>query len=272
MSVGIAFKGPEGIVLAADSRVTITAQRPGPGNTTLLLPATYDTATKLLRVAGQDYVAAVTYGLGALGGAEPRTAHSFLPEFEEELTNSKAGRLGVEAFAHRIGEFYGRQYATLMPAGSTMDMIFLVGGFDERAAYGRVFEVKVPGHPDPVEQNPGQQFGPTIGGQTDIIVRMLRGFDQRTVPLAKDHLKLTAPKADSLESHLKDNLGLPVPFQFLPLQDCVDLAIFLIRATITMQRWMVDIRGVGGAIDVATITRTAGFRAVQQKEIVGEAT
>jgi hypothetical protein len=258
-------------VLAADSRVTITAQRPGPANTTLLLPATYDTATKLLKVTGQNYVAAVTYGLGALGGAEPRTAHSFLPELEEELADSKVGRLGVEDFAKRLGEFYGRQYTALMPVGSAMDMIFLVGGFDAKAAYGRVFEVKIPSNPDPVEQNPGQQFGPTIGGQTDIIVRMLRGFDQRTVPLAKDHLQLTDPKASALESYLKDKLGLPVPFQFLPLQDCVDLAIFLIRATITMQRWMVDIRGVGGAIDVATIVRTTGFHPVQQKEIVGEA-
>jgi len=272
LSVGIAFKGPEGIVLAADSRVTITAQRPGPGNSTLLLPVTYDTATKLLKVAGQNYVAAVTFGLGALGGTEPRTAHSYLPEFEEELVEAKAGRLKVQEFAERLGDFYGRQYTSLMPVGSPGgDMVFLVGGFDEKAAYGRVFEVKVPSNPAPIEQSPGSaEFGPTIGGQTDIIIRMLQGYDQKTITLAKNHLKLTDPQAESLRDHLHSNLGLPVPFQFLPLQDCVDLAIFLIRATITMQRWIVDIRGVGGAIDVATITRTDGFRAVQQKAIMGE--
>ncbi len=42
------------------------------------------------------------------------------------------------------------------------------------------------------------------------------------------------------------------------------------QADAQLQRFLVDIRGVGGDIDVATITRTEGFRAIQQKEIVGE--
>lgn len=64
--------------------------------------------------------------------------------------------------------------------------------------------------------------------------------------------------------------NLPIPYQFLPLQDCVDLSIFLVRTTIELQKWMIDIRGVGGVIDVATITRTEGFKYVQRKEIKGD--
>ena len=64
MSLAIAFKGPEGLVLAADSRVTLTfqTQMPASGGTPALLivPAFYDNATKLLRVQSQGYVAAVT--------------------------------------------------------------------------------------------------------------------------------------------------------------------------------------------------------------------
>jgi hypothetical protein len=37
-----------------------------------------------------------------------------------------------------------------------------------------------------------------------------------------------------------------------------------------IQNWIVGVRGVGGAIDVATITRTDGFQSVQRKAIVGE--
>ena len=80
MSLGIAFKGPEGIVLAADSRVTLNASRKD-GNKEVVIPATYDHATKLLRVSHQKHVGAITYGLGAISNKEPRTAHSFLPEF-----------------------------------------------------------------------------------------------------------------------------------------------------------------------------------------------
>ncbi len=73
MSLGIAFKGPEGIVLAADSRVTLTVipQLPSiplpPGLPAMMVPATFDNATKLLRVKGQGHVGAVTYGIGAIG-------------------------------------------------------------------------------------------------------------------------------------------------------------------------------------------------------------
>jgi hypothetical protein len=84
MSLGIVFKGPEGIVLAADSRVTLNAQQKSPDGTITLLPATFDNATKLLSVNGCSNVGVVTYGLGALG-TPPRTPHSYISEFENHL-------------------------------------------------------------------------------------------------------------------------------------------------------------------------------------------
>ncbi len=51
MSLGMIFKGPEGIVLAADSRVTLNATIPN-SNPLIQIPATFDYATKLLKVEG----------------------------------------------------------------------------------------------------------------------------------------------------------------------------------------------------------------------------
>jgi len=62
---------------------------------------------------------------------------------------------------------------------------------------------------------------------------------------------------------------MPIPYQFLPLHDCVDPSIFLIKTTAKLQGWTTGTRGVGGAIDVATVIRTEIFRAVQEKRIVG---
>src|SRR5436190_15074316 len=110
MSLGIAFKGAEGIVLAADSRVTLLTMDP---STKTHLPATFDNATKLLRVSQQGFIGAVTYGVGALGTKEPRTAHSFMPEFEAELSKTypldregKMQRLPVKEFAERLSAFF----------------------------------------------------------------------------------------------------------------------------------------------------------------------
>ena len=278
MSLGIIFKGPEGLVLAADSRVTLTAQlRPQgvpPGQPIpppMLLPATFDNATKLLKVKGQEYIGAVTYGAGAIGQAEPRTAHSFLPEFEAQLRDENPGRMSVEEFAKKLSDFYMTQWRATMPSPYTgADMIFLIGGFNEGAVYGRVFELFLPSRPDPHEQLVGTgSFGAVWGGQREFVDRLLQGYDPGVLHLAKAELTLNSIAIQRLQDRLAQ-LAIPIPYQFLPLQDCVDLSTFLIRTTITLQQWQIGVRGVGGAIDVATITQTDGFQPVQQKKIRGE--
>ena len=85
-----------------------------------------------------------------------------------------------------------------------------------------------------------------------------------------EKLRPGAEQMAALREEVLPGLAMPIPYQFLPLQDCVDLAIFLIRATAKLQAFTTGARGVGGAVDVATVTRTEGFRAVQEKRIVGE--
>jgi hypothetical protein len=278
LSLGIAFKGPEGIVLAADSRVTLQTQQTQAQQvgTNAVIPSYYDNATKLLGVKGQDFVGAVTYGVGALGGGPgaplPRTAHSYIPEFEQELLREVGeARLSVEDFAAKLGGFFHRQWDATMPTTTPANetLVFLVGGYDEGSAYGRVFEVVIPTAPAPAERNP-DDFGITWGGQVEVVGRLLNGYDPNLEPLIATHVHLNAAQTRSLRDDVLRTLAAPIPFQFLPLQDCVDLAIFLVKATATLQKWTLGIRGVGGAIDVATITRTGGFKAVQEKRVEGE--
>jgi hypothetical protein len=275
MSLGIAVKGPEGIVLAADSRVTLFGQFQNPlMPQQMLLPASFDNATKLLKVKSQSHIAAVTYGAGAIGLQQPRTAHSFLPEFEREL-GPRQGRLSVPDFAQRLSAFFmGQWRAAGMPMQlrpGDQDMVFLVGGYDEDAAYGRIFEIHIPIASAPSEKMPVDQFGAVWGGQRNITDRILQGFDAAAPEIIFDLLDVpAAARTPDLETQMRTRLGLKIPIQFLPLQDCVDLAIFLIRATTLLQKWVVDVRGVGGAVDVATITRTDGFNPVQLKRIMGE--
>jgi hypothetical protein len=269
MSLGIAFKGPEGIVLAADSRVTLTAEMQR-GGEKMMFPATYDNATKLLQLSGIDNVGVVTYGIGAIGQQEPRTAHSFLPELEETLSKEEIDQFSVEEFAKKFSDFFIAQWNAKMPAEySGPDMVFLIGGFDAGAAYGKVYKVAIPSNPAPEEQN-ANQFGVTWGGQLEYTNRLIKGFDPQLPMIAKTFLKLTDEQQVALEKHLEGVLSTRIPYQFLPLQDCVNLSIFLIRTTMELQNWIVGVRGVGGAIDVATITRTDGFKAVQRKIIVGQ--
>jgi len=275
MSLAIVFKGTEGVVLAADSRVTLTVMTQGlPGMPPTPLHATFDNATKFLRVNGQDFIGTVTYGMGALGQREPRTAHSFLPEFEEELQKSGSKRLPVKDFAERLGQFFLRKWKEQgMPekVDPAQDMVFVVGGFNEGEAYGRVYELHIPSSPIPYEWHAGEgQFGVVWGGQSEFVHRLISGYDPRVFGLVKECLKLDDPVTNEVHEYVKSRIQAPIPFQFLPLQDCVNLAILLIRATMTIQTFTVGLRGVGGAIDVAAITRINGLQLIQSKEIIGE--
>jgi hypothetical protein len=269
MSLGIAFKGPEGIVLAADSRVTLMAEM-RQNQEKRLLPSTFDNATKLLQIDKQEYIGVVTYGLGAIGQQEPRTAHSFLPELDNALPTK---RMSVEGFTGELSEFFLRQWQATMPEDwGGPDITFLVGGYDEGDVYGKVFQINIPSHPEPIEWNAGAQFGVTWGGQLEYINRLVKGFDPELPSIVQGYLKLSEEQRREIEQHLERELSSRIPYQFLPLQDCVDLSVFLIRTTIELQAWIIGVRGVGGAIDVATITRTDGFKPIRRKTIVARNT
>ena len=72
----------------------------------------------------------------------------------------------------------------------------------------------------------------------------------------------------NLNDELHKELQFPIPYDVLALQDCIDLAIFLIRSTMTLQRLAVTVRGVGGPVEVAVITRSKSIDFVQKKEIM----
>lgn len=226
MSLGIVFKGPEGVVLAADSRVTLTAQIQAQGQN-IHIPATYDNATKLLPFHKQPYVGAITYGLGAIGQAEPRTAHSFIPEFEAALNPQ---RLPVFDFARELSTFFMAKWnQNPFPNYAGPPMIFLVAGYDAGAAYGRVFQFGIPTDPNPVEQNAGT-FGLLWGGQKEFADRIILGFDDSLPQHTQQELHLSDQQRDLLKTSLRTKYQAPIPYQFLPLQDCVDISIFLVRA------------------------------------------
>ncbi len=270
MSLGIVFKGTEGIVLAADSRVTLEYHTNLAQNKMLVHQSTFDNATKLLQVNGQEYIGAVTYGLAALGGNEPRTAHSLIPEFEAKIGGFSADRMNVEQFSVELSAFFMEQWKIYMPTSyQGSPMIFLVGGYDEDAPYGHIYEFSIPNIPKPKELNP-KKFGITLGGQNEYVTRILRGFDPSIGLHLKDKLGLKSEQVPEIIEYLTNKLALRIPYEFLPLQDCVDLCIFLIKATIQMQQLAIGIRGVGGAIDVAIITKQEGFTPIQEKSIAGE--
>jgi hypothetical protein len=279
MSLAVVFKGPEGLVLAADSRVTMTMVEEQQSPEVIQRAVShrhFDNATKLLGLGGHPNVGIVTFGQGSIGEEQPRMAHGFIPEFEAHINANGRGDVGeesnlvpVEEMARQLGEFFLEQWkkAEMPESEDTDPMVFLVAGFDESDAYGRLFRVSVPNRIDP-EELIQDNFGIEWGGQSFLAERLMVGMAPRAMEILHAELKLTDDQLEVLGQKLSSMLQLPIPVQFLPLQDAVDLSTFLVDMTATVMTWTAGpVQGVGGDVDVATITRTDGFQSVKQKRI-----
>lgn len=269
MSLGIVVKGSEGVVLAADSRVTLIAEAQGPNTPNVRLPVNFDNATKLLTFAKPNsWIGAVTYGDAVIGTnmSDLRTAQSLIPEFEVGLPDE---RLTVLDFSTRLSNFFLQQWKAKMPENAkATGMVFVVGGFDVDAPYGRTYIFNIPNKPTPEERSPGG-FGITFGGQHESTTRLIKGYDPRVLDLARRIFNPPVQRMDEFEQAL-GVLNMGIPYAVLPLQDCIDLAIFPMKTTMSAQNLTIGVRGVGGSIDVAVITRRAGLEIIQQKQLVGE--
>ena len=263
MSLGVAIKGPEGLVLAADSRVTLSVQHPNIPP----LQINFDNATKLLSFTEPpNFAGAVTYGTAVI---ELRTARSFIPELEEKVLETKQERLTVEEYAGIISTFFQEQWHKVMPEDhSGPPMTFIVAGYGPDDAYGRVYLVNIPFDPDPVEQNPGEtNFGMTWGGQLSLVSRLIHGYDPALPAILQKNLEIGDEEMNDLLQEIRQSLEFQIPYQVLPLQDCVDLATLLMRTTMDAQKLAVTVRGVGGLMELAVITRTHGLDYIQRKSI-----
>lgn len=264
MSLGVVIKGTEGVVLAIDSRVTLEASRKGESPFTI----NFDNATKLLSFQKpHDYVGAVTYGPAVIGR---RTIHSFIPEFEQKILTNDKDRINILGYSERLSNFFMKCWNKSMPKNvPAIDIIFIVGGYDKKEAYGSIFTFGIPSHPKPEQKNP-KGFGMSWGGQLQFATRIIHGYDPNFLDIIRNTLNINTQQVNEIREELKKNLEFPIPYDILALQDCVDLAVFLIRSTMTAQRLAIGRRGVGGPIDVAIIKRTKEITFIQKKIIQGE--
>lgn len=268
MSLGVVIKGPEGLVLAADSRITLEAIAPNSHP----IHVSYDNATKLLSFNKEPnhWFGAVTYGAAVIG---LRTAHSYIPEFELDLENKHKGkRIKVENFAQELSDFFFSRWKEEIPGDySGPGMTFVVAGFDQDSAYGKVYIFTIPSQPSPGPRHRlEKEFGMTWGGQLSVVSRLIHGYDPILLKLLKEKCELNDKQIDEIQKSIKQNIEYNIPYDILPLQDCVDLAIFLIRTTISAQGLAIGLRGVGGPIDIATISSTKGLEPIQRKNVHGE--
>jgi hypothetical protein len=266
--VGIALS--EGIVLAGDSRLTQTVPMMGFQSRVLS-----DNGSKVFSV-GKFGIA--TYGEAFMQG---RTIASWVDDYRSKENKSTDD---IDAFGTKFSAFIKNVYdasfplAVNPPPNAPVPMRpvlgFLMAGYDEHGI-GKLLFMEFPNTPTPqsshdTHQNTGAQWN----GQTDVIQRLVMGYDPSIGFL---------PAFNSISNGQKAALGQQLmPLQYniawnaLMLQDGVDLASTFIKTTINMQRFAngtllmpIGIPGVGGTIDVLVV-KPSGVEWVKHKNLIAD--
>lgn len=149
---------------------------------------------------------------------------------------------------------------------------FIVAGFNNDNSY-QVFSIYVPGTVEKKRDSSekGLEYGASWIGQTDVLSRIVLGFDGRigNLPMIQNATALFTQQG--VQQQLR-SLEYNIQWGTMTLQDGVDFSVLAIKTTTAIQRFSDgivgdpgDMPGVGGPIDVAIITPEKGFIWVTRK-------
>lgn len=176
MTINVLVKCPEGIVLGADSLVSLTVR--GEESSKKEEVAALITDVRKIFQIGRLPVGVLLNGVTAVQG---QTVEDILAEYAEKLSpDIKDGPFKLGDVAQGLGQFVQTKFS----AESTSSLQLILGGFSRGRTdcrYGEAYTIDWPGGRCQ-EQYPGDRaFGVILGGHPDPIYRFLFGFDRLAI-------------------------------------------------------------------------------------------
>jgi len=237
MSFVITVQIKEGIVMAADSRLTLTRSESDPGGNTILTQVPIsDANTKLF--CTEAGIGISTFGAASVDD-EPLAGH--IEEFIRQEANSES------ATPNDVGKGLCDYFNKMK---TPPDTGFHVSGYtiDAGKSIPEVWRCTVLGSVC-AQTRPSDQCGASSNGDTGLMGRI---FTEVFVKTSDDKF---------------ESMGNPqIPFVYFTLQDAIDFAFFATRSTIDFTRFQPVSQTVGGPIDVLVI-RPVGHSWVAKKEL-----
>jgi hypothetical protein len=238
MSFVITVYVPTGVVMASDSRQSITIEGKSPDGKPMpkIETVSSDFAYKTFLLPTQS-VGINTFGESLLGKT---SIESHIKRFAEEILDDNDD---INSIPQKLIDFFRRDFPQA-------DTAFHVAGYNriERKSIPYVFLCHV-GKNSIQRQNLAPNtdtivYGATWGGQADVIASLLQPTQ-------------TQPKP-------------PIIWDAMTVQDAIDFAIYAVRTTIDTMRFQARPKNVGGPVDVLLIRPDEPPRWIQRKEFRGE--
>lgn len=258
MTVIVSVKINDGIIMASDSASTF-----GTGQI-------YLTADKIVNLVKGLHIGVMVTGDGGIGAESIAT---LLKDLRRRLDGSDPHpwvldrrSYTMEEVAQRIREFIFDEKRCALPDPNAF-MVLKVCGYSFDRPLPEIWQVKIVGTTcDPPTLMRGEDtFGVNWDGQYEPLNRLILGLgmgfkDASTKELG---IAVTGAKETAIMSALYETMALPA----MPIQDAIDLARYLVETTIGYIRFAVRMqpKSVGGAVEIAAITKHEGFRWVQRR-------
>jgi hypothetical protein len=238
MSFVITVYVPAGIVMASDSRQSITIEGKTPDGKPLpkieTVSSDFVYKTYLL---GRQRVGINSFGEALLGKIN---TESHIRRFSEEVLDDDDD---VTTIPRKLVDFLRRDFPQA-------DSAFHLAGFKraEKKSVPYVFFCHV-GKDKVQRQNvaPDSEnvvYGATWGGQADVIASLVQPTQAQPKP--------------------------PIIWDAMTIQDAIDFAIYAVRTTIDTMRFQARPKNVGGPVDVLLVSPDEPPRWIQRKEFRGE--
>ena len=253
MTIAIAIRTGSAVVFAADSKIT-TAGVVGveEDGSPRWQEQTYDNATKVVRDRSGSMMAMVAghANIGQMAAPDFLSTKDFrlLPE-PQEGAEEKLGRLVAEMVEQKRAYWGGSQVPPEQWRGPTV--LFAIGG--RIANPPRIWRVDFDG-PAAETSEILTQPGIWLDGSYDEVFGLLYGFEPSVAQGLREPLDVPADRFHEATRTLRvlrpiDKLNLWA----MPIQDAIDLAVFLATVQVQMDRFLPGTPACGGPIDVMVL-------------------
>lgn len=265
MTICVSVRIPEGLVLAADSMVSLQGTVSTPQGPQTGIFQTFEFANKVTQI--KDYpIGAMIWGIASMND---RSIQSLIMEFEYdylplEKNRSYTVKDVANALLKKLHEKYDAAYAS---SNQKPTLGIYVGGYSSKQFFSDQYSYEFPKSQDWAEVRPNKpdgspNFGANWFGQTSPLIRLIKGYDLG----ALDELIKRGVDKTVIQKWLDDNVSeLRLVFDGMPIQDAVDFANYAIQVTNGCFRFAAGPPLCGGNIDISVIT-PAAFHWAQRKQ------
>jgi len=285
MSIAISCNLSDGVIMGADSAVTISGKLEAPDGVREGVLKVYNEAEKIFQFCDLP-VGIMTYGIGMLG---ERTLESYIREYEYSKYNEdkKLSTITIENISGNLKEFFtekyeaffkdpleqkfGQKYEEILPQNK-LPLGLVIGGYSPDDYLSEVWQIQIP-HDDKVR---GVREKGNVGsnwfGMNQAIIRLIKGYESKLLNqvveyFVKEH---NVPFNETISEDINKIVNAHeyrIPYQAMPLQEGVDHVKFLLDVVINQHKFVIGAAVCGGNIRMVVINRQKGFQRITDNEL-----